>query len=277
MDLRGLATEWSIDGTVGLVLALATLATAVLYLAAAAIGGRRDRRGRRWPWRRSAFFLAGLTVLLVDLYSGIGAQADSRLAAHMVEHMVMWLIVAPLLVAGAPVRLALFALGRGGRRTLGRALRSPAVAALTSPVGSVAFFSAVLLVTHIPAVYELTLENDLAHVAEHVLYLFSAVLIWAPLLAVDPLPHRPGPRTQMRCMVACMAPMAAISAWLLLAAAPVYGPYRADLGAVAGLHDQRLAAVIMLIAGVPAFALIAFRREPRALAPRLRIPTRTYQ
>src|SRR5581483_8343850 len=82
--------------------------------------------------------------------SGIGTQADARLSAHMVEHMVMWVVVAPLLTAGAPIRLALYALPPAGRRRLGRWLHARTVRALTRPVGCVALFAAVVLVTHLP-------------------------------------------------------------------------------------------------------------------------------
>lgn len=260
MSPRGLITEWSIDGAVGLALAMATVALGGLYLVAAAVGTRRDRRGRRWPRRRTSCFLAGLTVLLLDLYSGVGTEADSRLSAHMLEHMIIWLVVAPLLVGGAPVRLALFSLGAKGRRTLARGLHSRCFTALVSPLGSVAAFSIVLVVSHVPAVYDLTLENDLAHVVEHVLYLLTATLIWAPLIGIDPLPGRPGPAGRMRCMLFCMVPMAAISIWLLCAASPVYSPYAAALGSATALHDQRLAALIMLAACAPAFAVAALTR-----------------
>ena len=191
-----------------------------VYASAAAIGSRRDRRHRRWPRRRTACFVAGLALLVVDLYSGIGTQADVRLSAHMLEHMVMWVAVAPLLAAGAPIRLAFFALGRGGRRTLAGWLHSRPLAWLTSPVGSVSVFSAVLLVTHVPAVYGLALTNDTVHEAEHAAYLAAALLMWAPLLGVDPLPHRARPRVQATCLVACMAPMLLIGAWLGLAPTP---------------------------------------------------------
>jgi putative membrane protein len=260
MTLAGLATEWSIDGPLGLALALATVVVAVLYLVAATVGARRDRRGRRWPRRRTACFLGGLAVLLIDLYSGIGTDADSRLSAHMVEHMIIWLVVAPLLVGGAPVRLAFFSLRPKGRRTLARALHSRRLALLVSPSGSVAAFSVVLVVSHVPAVYDLTLENDLVHVTEHVLYLVTAILVWTPLVGIDPLPNRPGQRARMGCMLACMVPMIAISIWLLLAASPVYSPYAAAIGSSAALRDQRLAALIMLAASLPAFAVIALTR-----------------
>ena len=263
--MPGILGEWELDGTIGLVFSLLTVATGIVYLAAAEVGRRRDRRSRQWPAGRSACFLGGLAMLLVALDSGIGAGADEHLSLHMVEHMLIWLVVAPLLVAGAPVRLALFASGTAGRRRLAGALHSAGVRTVTGPVGSTALFSVVVVVSHIPAVYDLALESDLVHVAEHAVYLLTAVLVWAPLIAADPLPHRIGAAGRCWCVVACMVPMAAISVWLLAAGTPVYGPYGAALGASAALGDQRLAALIMLAAAVPALGLaLAGRRAGEA-------------
>jgi cytochrome c oxidase assembly factor CtaG len=254
MSIPAFFTEWELDGTVGLIFTLLTVAVGVAYVTAAEIGRRRDRRARRWPLARTGSFIAGLAVLLFAIDSGVGAQADSRLSAHMVEHMLIWLAAAPLIVGGAPLRLAFFALASRGRRRLAGVLRSRPVAALTGPVWSTAIFATVIVVTHLPVVYDLTLRNDLVHVCEHALYLVAACLVWAPLIGADPLPHRPGPMVRATCVMACMVPMGLVSIWLLLAHAPVYAPYGRALGTTAALHDQRLAGVIMLVAGLPAFA-----------------------
>jgi cytochrome c oxidase assembly factor CtaG len=82
--------DWSIDGPVGAMFLVLVAAGAAAYLAAAASGRRRDRRGRRWPIRRTTAFLGGLAVLVIDLFSWIGTEADTRLSVHMLEHMVMW-------------------------------------------------------------------------------------------------------------------------------------------------------------------------------------------
>jgi putative membrane protein len=251
----GFLGEWEVDGTLGLVFSLLTVAAGLAYVASAEIGRRRDRRSRRWPAGRTACFLGGLGVLLVALDSGIGASADEHLSAHMVEHMLIWLVVAPLLVAGAPVRLAFFALATRGRHRLAGALHSEPVVALTGPVFSTLLFSTVVVAGHVPAVYDLTLESDLAHVAEHAVYLLTAVLVWAPLIHADPLPHRLGVGGRCWCVAACMVPMGLVAAWLLAAGAPLYEPYEAALGTSAALDDQRLAGVIMLAAAVPAFAV----------------------
>jgi putative membrane protein len=255
MSLRALALDWSLDGPVGETFLGLTAAAALLYLLAARVGTRRDRRRRAWPPSRTICFLAGLAVLIVDLYSGIGTEADTRLSVHMVEHMVMWVVVAPLLVAGAPIRLAFFALPRPKRRALAGCLHSRPVSAVTGPVGSVSLFTGVLLVTHLPTVYGLALRNDYVHEAEHGLYLLTALLVWAPLLGADPLPRRPGPRGRLACMGACMLPMTLIAVWLGTAPDPVYGHYLHTLGPAA-LSDQRAAATIMWAGCLPAFVVL---------------------
>ena len=58
-----------------------------------------------------------------------------------------------------------------------------------------------LLLSHVPAIYGLALRNDYVHEAEHGLYLLTALLLWASILGVDPIPHRTltrGPRTLAR-------------------------------------------------------------------------------
>ncbi len=268
MSPRALALDWSLDGPLGVTFLVAVLAVALLYLLAAGRGRYRDRRARPWPRKRTACLLGGLTVLVADLYSGIGTEADLRLSVHMVEHMIMWLVVAPLLAAAAPVRLAFYSLPRAGRRTLSRCLHSRLVSVVASPAGSVSLFSAVLLIAHLPAVYGLALSNDSVHEIEHGLFLLTSVLVWTPIIGVDPLPHRPNSRGQLACMVGCMIPMAVVAAWLSCAPHPVYGHYVALLGPSA-LHDQRAAAMIMWVGGLPAFAVPALMRlrAPRRLTP----------
>jgi putative membrane protein len=277
MSLRALALDWRIDGPDAATFLVLVAAIGTVYVVAIVRGNRRERRGRHWPLVRSVCFIGGLAALVVDLYSGIGADADERLSAHMLEHMVIWVIVAPLLAAGAPVRLAFYSLPRRGRRMLARWLHSRTVSAITGPVASVSIFSAVLLITHLPDIYGLALNNTYAHESEHALYLVTASLVWAPVLGVDPLPHRPGPRGRFACMIACMLPMVLIAAWLASVPSPVYGHYLHALGPGA-LGDQQLAATIMWAGGLAAFlapTLASVQNSPsefrRLLRPRAKL------
>jgi putative membrane protein len=272
MSLRTFALDWSVDGPVGTAFLAIVVAVGAAYLVAAGRGCRRDRRHRTWSRTRSAFFVGGLVVLVVDLYSGIGSEADVLLSVHMVEHMLMWVVVAPLLAAGAPVRLAFFALPRDGRRRLARWLRSRPASTLTRPGVTVLLFSGVLLLSHVPAIYGLTLRNDYVHETEHGLYLFTAVLMWASLLGVDPLPHRARARGELACMAGCMLPMALIALWLAAGPDPVYGHYLGTLGPGA-VHDQRLAAMVMFAGGLPAFLAPALARSHVPTHRRARQPS----
>jgi hypothetical protein len=82
MSVRALALDWSLDGPVGMAFLVLVIAAAVFYVSAAAHGRERDRRHRSWPVRRTGLFLAGLAVLVLDVYSGIGTEADMRLSVH---------------------------------------------------------------------------------------------------------------------------------------------------------------------------------------------------
>jgi cytochrome c oxidase assembly factor CtaG len=147
-------------------------------------------------------------------------------------------------------------------------LRSRIVSALTSPIGSVLLFSASILLTHIPTVYGLTLTNEYLHETEHVLYLLTALLVWAPLIGADPLPRRLRPGGQLGCMATCMLPMVLIALWLAVAPDAIYGHYLPGPGPLA-LHDQRLAATIMWSGSLPAFAIpvLAHSRLPHLRRP----------
>jgi cytochrome c oxidase assembly factor CtaG len=254
MTLRAVALDWSFDGAVGIALLMVVVAVGAAYLAAAARGCRRDRRHRTWSRTRSSFFVGGLVVLVVDLYSGIGAEADVRLSVHTGEHMVMWVVVAPLLAASA------------------RWLSSRPASTLIRPGVTVLMFSGVLLLSHVPAIYGLTLRNDYVHETEHGLYLFTAVLMWASLLGVDPLPHRARARRELGWMVGCMLPMALIALWLAAAPDPVYGHYLGTLGRGA-IRDQRLTAMVMFAGGLPAFLVPALTRPHVPTRRRARQPS----
>src|SRR6185369_1701738 len=76
------------------VLALEAVLIGMVYVSAA-------RRVPRWPRARTATFLAGVAVTFVTL-----GLPDEDLRIHMVQHLTLALVAAPLLVAGSPIALA---------------------------------------------------------------------------------------------------------------------------------------------------------------------------
>ena len=233
-------TDWQLGPGPGV---LAGLALA-LYLWGAA------RAGARWPPRRTLAFTAGVAVVLVALQSGIDAYDDQLLSVHMVQHMLLLMVAPVLLLLGQPVLLALKALPARPARTLARGLARGAP--FTRPAVCLALFSALVLISHLPAFYDATLSHPLLHELEHAAYLLAGVALWWPLLGADPVARRrlSGGLGRILYVLASMPVMALVGAYLNRAMAVVYAPYGRPAHAlgISAVVDQQQAGAIMWVA-----------------------------
>jgi cytochrome c oxidase assembly factor CtaG len=196
IDWGRVATSWQTDRVALAGLAL-EITTAVLY----SYGVWRLRRhGKRWPIARTASFLLGLCALAAVLQSGLAGYDDELLWVHMVQHLVIMMLSAPLLALGAPVRLSLAAGPPGLRRFIAGLLHDPSLqmvqgrwAVVLLPLdyfGSMALF----LLTPL---YRLTEVNNGFHEFVHVYFLACGLLFWVSLLGADPSPWRPHYRVKL--------------------------------------------------------------------------------
>lgn len=238
------ASHW----TAGAPLVVAIVAAAA-YLAAA------RRAGRRWPAARSAAFLGGLAVLVLALQSGLDREAERRLGAHMWQHLLLTMAVPPLVLLGAPFELALRTLPPRARASLARRLRGRAARALTRPAAALAVFAAVLVGSHVPAVYEAALRSPPLHDLEHAAYLTAAFLFWAPAIDAARTPAAPSPAGRVLYLLLAMPPMALVGVALMSASRVVYPHYAAVAGGAA-LPDQRTGGMVMWVGGTLTLAAV---------------------
>ena len=75
--------------------------------------------GTRCPLARTAAFLGGLAAIAVALLSGIERYDTTLFSVHMVQHLLLMLVAAPLLALAAPVTQLLRAASPGARRRAG--------------------------------------------------------------------------------------------------------------------------------------------------------------
>ena len=210
-------------------------------------GWLRARNLRRAPpVAHAAAFVCALALTGVVLIGPLDALADTSLAWHMVQHLALSFVIAPLLLLGAPIRLALAALPTRAASGLAAILRSAPVRYATSPAGAWLQFAAILYAVHFSALYEAALEHPPVHAVEHALFLFSALLFWTPILAVPPAPHA-APHPVRLLMLFLALPMSAFLGFALYVTHGVlYRHYAAQPQALA---DQTNAGAVMWIAG----------------------------
>lgn len=216
-------------------------------VAAVLYGFAVTRRRRRWPVQRTFAFALGLALVVVALDSGIDVYAEQLASIHMIQHLVLTLVAAPLLAAGAPLTLALGATRGVARARLLAVIGSGPARTVTHPVGSWLLFVGAIVIWHLTPLYDLSLRHPLLHDLEHVLLLGTAVLFWAQVLRADPLPHRLGSLGRLLYLLAAMPAMSVIGVWLVVSHSLRYPAYALPARAlgVSALRDQHLAGVIM--------------------------------
>ena len=246
------------------------LALAGLYTYGVVTGGRRV------PLAQPVAFFGGCVALLAALNGPLHDLSDYYLlSAHMVQHLILTLVVAPLWLAGTP--------GEVLDRLLAPMLRwRPAgavVRTLTRPLVAFAAYAVVLIGWHLPAPFNAALEAHGWHIVEHLTLLATAVLGWWPILSTSrrlpPLPYA----AQLLYLFVFGMPMTVVAAFVTTADEALY-PWYATVPPLFGLGpvaDQQLAGIIMWVpAGVVplvAFTVVFFRwaaaepDEPEALNP----------
>jgi cytochrome c oxidase assembly factor CtaG len=205
-------------------------------------------------------FCVGLAVLLIALEGPVDEIADTLVSAHMVQHLLMILIAAPLVALSRPTPVFLWGLAPGPRRRVlriwrhgatGRALR-----ALYSPVVVWTAFCATFTFWHIPGPYRWALESEVVHAIEHLLLFVTALAFWSMVL--ESAGQR---RLGYGATLIFIASTAVLSdlpgALLLFAPRPLYAvdPSGAAAWGLSPLQDQQLSGVVMWVPMGFAFAI----------------------
>jgi putative copper resistance protein D len=243
--LRALLTQWALDPAIIVLL----VAAGGLYLS----GVRRLRSGPPHPRSRSIAFYAGLATIAVALLSPVDVYAEVSFSVHMLQHVLLMFVAAPLLLLGAPGTLALRAVKAPTRRRfLLPVVHFGVVATLTHPLVAWSVFAAVQYVTHFTGFYEAALGSQVVHAAEHGLYLTAALLFWWPVVGLDPGARTLSHPARLVYLVLAMPLEAFLGVAILSANSVLYSHYAAlprPWGGPNALADQGNAGAIMWMSG----------------------------
>lgn len=214
----------------------------------------RGRAGRPTSARRgrTAAFLGALSVLAIALVSPLDAMSSALASAHMVQHVLLVLVAAPLLALAAPGTTLLRGLppaavhvgartfrALGGGPWVGRLVRQPAVVWL--------LHVATLWLWHAAGPYDAALANPALHALEHGSFLVTAVLLWR--VVVGPRRARGSQGVGILLVFGMAMQSVLLSALLTFANDPWYAGYATTTSSwgLTPLDDQHLAGVIMWI------------------------------
>jgi cytochrome c oxidase assembly factor CtaG len=150
----------------------------------------RRHPARPWPRWRTAFFGAGLLVIVVATQSGVGVYDDLLFYDHMVQHLLLLMVAPPLLIAGQPLTLLLHASRNPLHTWTKRVIRSRVASFLTWPVFGVALYALGVMAAHLTGIANLVERNQTVHNAEHALFVIIGYLFFLPILGTEPIRWR---------------------------------------------------------------------------------------
>ena len=242
--------EHGIGWTLGPEVVLPLLIALALYLAGLARLRMRSGRGRarldRGVWR----FLAGWLVLAGALVSPLHEAGEVSFTMHMIEHELIMLPAALLLVAARPGPVLLWGLPGAGRNLLAPAIRLPLWSWLCSPLAVTALQALALVIWHMPALFDRALRSEGWHIAQHLTFIATALAFWWAML---PRGRRPEAMyVSALCLFVTSMVGGGLGALMALDASPWYAGYAALGMTPFGLspaQDQQLAGVIMWVPG----------------------------
>lgn len=214
---------------------------------------RRSRNGRARRLREGACFLAGWLMLASALLSPLDTLGSTYFSAHMVQHEILMLVAAPLLVLGRPFGPWLWTLSLHWRLGIAAGARTPAVGAawrwLTLPLTAWALHALVLWAWHLPRFFDAALQDEGWHSLQHASFLASALVFWWTVIDDGSRHDQRG--MALLSLFTTMLHTGALGALLTFSSRCWYVPYIAATGAAGGdcLADQQLGGLIMWIPG----------------------------
>jgi len=170
--------DWNWEPTVLLGLAAAV----ITYVVAVRRGVIRHSDGVspwfRDPRMRAVCFASGVLVGFLALQSPIDYGGDEYLfSLHMLQHLLLMMVTPPLVLLGI--------VGTRPRHPSRHRLVRRAWWAITRPWPALVLFNAVMLVWHVPTLYNTTLTTQPVHILEHLSFIAAGLVFWWPI--VDPI------------------------------------------------------------------------------------------
>lgn len=239
---------------------LSTMLVALLYWR----GARYEARtgiGRPIEPLQTLSFMSGLLVAVLAVASPLDTLADDSLAWHMIQHELLVLIAAPLIVFGAPLwplwrafpivwrrETLRWLLQRNWAKRIGESV----IGVISHPLGAWGVFVGTFSVWHLPVLYDLALESNAIHGFEHLTFLGTAIIFWAQVIPSFPVQPVLSYLRRAGFLFAGAIVLHLLSVMISIAAQPIYPFYGTGADVLA---NQSAAGAIMDVSGQVVFTI----------------------
>jgi putative membrane protein len=202
-------------------------------------------------WRLAAF-MSGLVLVWIVVGSPLATLDHQLLTIHMVKHLLLMTVAAPLILTGE----ALFTLVCGfprlfirryppisslPARWLERCVHYPALCWLAGTVAVIGW--------HLPVAFQMGMRSNEMHILEDLSFLLAGLLFWWPIVQCPPRAAR-SPRWSMALyLFLATLPCDVLSAFLVFCNRLVYPIYLStpQLFSLSPLADQECAGALMWV------------------------------
>jgi putative membrane protein len=239
------APGWTLDGWV-----VGPLLASLLWYAIGYVRLRSRSTVAAAPHAGAGWFIGGWLVLAAALVTPLHEAGERSFAAHMLEHELLMLVAAPLMVLSRPIGIALWAFPHAARQalaSLGRGISTP-WRTLTAPITATLLQAVALWAWHAPRLFDLALANPGWHVVQHLSFLMTALLFWWAVL--HGRERRVG--VSVGCLFFTATVSGALGALMAFSSSPWYAGYASsglDAFGLTAAEDQQLAGLLMWIPG----------------------------
>lgn len=229
---------------------LALFTAGVLYAAGLRRLWRQAGKGAGMPYWRVGCFFSGLALLAIALLPPLDTLGGQLFSMHMLQHEVLMLGAAPLIVTGMPLAIFLWAFPAAARKRIAvlpkNRLVQQAWQWITRPMTAWTLHAAVLWLWHVPRFFQAGLLDDDVHAWQHFSFLAVSLLFWSAVIGrQNALRHG----VAVLYLLTTLIHTGMLGALLTFSPRPWYPAYdgRTQAWGLSLLEDQQLGGLIMWV------------------------------
>jgi putative membrane protein len=206
------------------------------------------------------FFILSILSLIIALISPVDPLSDKLGFVHMIQHTLLMMVAAPLLVMSSPDFFIMRSIPSGLWKLKGIRNVYPKMIKIyryNKPMTIWALYAVTLWLWHLPIFYEAALTNSIVHDVQHLAFFLTSYLFWRVVLDRS---EKRRLNSNLGVLYLFVASLHAMILGVLMAFSPVawYDQYvvTAPVYGFTGLEDQQIAGYIMWMpAGISYFVV----------------------